>query len=186
MNEYSDFSSGESADGRLSSCFFTGHRILPSNASSAILSEIKRCVSYLYSLGVRSFHAGGALGFDTLAATAIIDMRRYHSGMTLELDLPYRNQDEYWKADDQKLYRFILESADYVTYAFDGDSSDKKTSSKYLLMRNRKMADSSAYCIAYYSGTKRGGTSYTVSYAKNEGCEIFNVADTVGVGSSAI
>lgn len=178
MTEFPEISTApESAEGRYRTAFFTGHRALPHGECAKIVAEIKRCVSYLYSLGVRSFHAGGALGFDTLAATAVLDLRRYHPGMTLDLDLPYRNQDFGWREQNKKMYEFILERADSVKYAYDGEVTSKKKSSEYLLQRNRTMADGSAYCIAYYNGSERGGTAYTVKYAQKSGCEVINIAE---------
>lgn len=157
------------------SCFFTGHRKIRSDKKIELIPKIKNAVSYLFSKGVTDFHTGGAMGFDTLAAAHILDVKRDHPGMRLILDLPYKNQTEFWDAQSKRIYDFLLSKADEVNYAFDDNVTDKTNANKYLLMRNRIMADSSAYCISYYCGRVRSGTGYTIKYAEKTGCEIINL-----------
>ena len=95
-------------DGREHTCFFTGHRNMPKNLTPEILRRLKATVTYLCTKGVTDFHAGGALGFGTLAAMQIIDIRRAHPGVRLILDLPYKNQSVKWNANQQRIYDFIL------------------------------------------------------------------------------
>ena len=162
------------ADGREHSCFFTGHRVLPAAYKPALLRRLKATVSYLYAKGVTDFHAGGALGFDTLAAMQIIDMRRGHPGMRLILDLPYPTQSNRWSRDEQRVYGFILSSADERRYACAGKPENADAARRYLFTRNRTMVEASLYGVAYYSGAK-GGTAYTVVHAEKCGCEIINL-----------
>lgn len=160
------------------SCFFTGHRHIPLADRPRVTDMLKVSVLYLYNvLGVRTFHAGGALGFDTLAASVTFDVRREKPDIRLVLDLPYTTQAKGWSEADSKIYRYILANADEVRYAYkDGDPGDHATARKYLLMRNRRMCESSRYGLAYYTGA-RGGTSYTFAYALEHGCEVFNLYD---------
>ncbi len=155
-------------------CFFTGHRRISKQTADKLLPRLKAAVSYLLSKGVTEFHTGGAIGFDTFAAMMIIDLKRYHPEIRLILDLPFLNQSDLWDEKNKRLYNFILEHADKTNYAHTGTVKDANEIKKYLLERNRMMADSCYYCIAYFSGA-RGGTNYTVSYAKNAGCEIINL-----------
>ena len=161
--------------GRASSCFFTGHRKGLGNIIKDILPKMRSNISYLYSKGVTDFYVGGALGFDTIAAAQILDMKRDHPDMKLILYLPYRNQSESWGVDSKRFYEFALKNADEIYYAFDGEVYDYQQAKKYLLMRNRQMADKCAHCIAFYSGNKRSGTGYTIEYAKKSDCEIINL-----------
>lgn len=163
--------------GRTSSCFFTGHRKGLGNIIKDILPKMRSSISFLYSKGVTDFYVGGALGFDTLAAAQILDMKRDHPNMKLILYLPYTNQSESWGADSKRYYEFLLKNADEIYYAFDGDIYDYEQAKKYLLMRNRLMADKCAYCIAFYLGNKRSGTGYTIEYAKKSDCEIIYLSD---------
>ena len=41
-------------------------------------------------------------------------------------------------------------------------------------IRNRYMVDNSCYCICYLTENK-GGTAYTVNYAKRQGLKIINI-----------
>ena len=136
---------------------------------------MKKNISYLYSKGVREFHAGGALGFDTVAAVTVIDLKRYHPDMKLILNLPYRNQSEKWKASETAKYDYVIKNADKIVYTFYGDVDNRADSRKYLLKRNRDMVDCSAYGIVYFSGEEKSGTGYTVRYAKEKNCEIINI-----------
>ena len=161
-------------ENRASHCFFTGHRSVPDLNKNNLVAAMRSTVSFLYSKGVTSFHAGGALGFDTLAAAEIVDLRRTHPGMRLVLNLPFPNQADHWNENSKRIYYFFLQKADEVHYASLRNATDRDTARRFLLMRNRAMADASLYCITYFTGT-RGGTSYTVSYAEKTGCEIINL-----------
>ena len=162
------------ADGRRASCFFTGHRKIEGNKET-MFASLKKNISYLYSLGVREFHAGGALGFDTAAAVTVIDLRRFHPDMKLILNLPYHNQTEKWSQSDVDKYEYVKKNADEIVYTYDGVVDNKADSRKYLLKRNRDMVDCSAYGIAYFSGNVRSGTGYTLIYAKEKSCEVINI-----------
>lgn len=160
---------------RETSCFFTGHRNIRPDKKIELITKMKNTVSYLYTIGVTDFHTGGALGFDTLAAAHILDIKREHPGMKLILDLPFVNQTQFWDAQNKRFYEFLFSKADVINYAYKENVSDKASASKYLLMRNRMMADSSLYCISYYCGRVRSGTGHTINYAKKTGCEIINL-----------
>ena len=162
------------ADGRKASCFFTGHRRIEGN-KQAVFMALKNNISYLYSLGVREFHAGGALGFDTVAAVTVIDLKRFHPDMKLILNLPYRNQTDKWSVSDVEKYEYVLKNADRVVYTVDGDVDNRTDSRKNLLKRNRDMVDCSAYGFAYFSGEEKSGTGYTLRYAKEKNCEVINI-----------
>ena len=69
-----------------------------------------------------------------------------------------------------RIYESIKEQADKVVY----------TSEEYtrgcMHKRNRHLVDNSSVCIAYLTESK-GGTAYTVDYAKKHGLTYYNVAD---------
>lgn len=159
---------------RITHCFFTGHRSLPEEQKAALLVRMKSTVSYLYTAGVKTFHAGGALGFDMFAAAQIVDLRRSHPDMRLVLNLPFHNQTDRWNADAKRFYTFFLEQADEVQYAYEGEITDAGNARKYLLLRDRLMVQAAHYGIAYFSGA-RGGTSYTMAFAEKNGCELYNL-----------
>lgn len=59
-------------------CCFTGHRDMPSDRKSDIRSQLKAAVERAIQNGYRFFGAGGALGFDTMAARSVLELRQQH------------------------------------------------------------------------------------------------------------
>lgn len=151
---------------------FTGHRRIPKELEDEILRAVKRVIVSLYNEGYRHFVAGGALGFDTIAARAVLAAKGYYGDVTLELCLPCRNQTEKWNESDRELYEFIKLQADEVKYIHDCYTSG------CMQERNRAMVDKSSYCIAYMI-EQSGGTAYTVKYANGKGLRMCNVADMI-------
>lgn len=105
------------------------------------------------------FGAGGALGFDTLAAQCVLSLRKRYSHIKLILVLPCTTQTKGWSKDDIAVYEEIKSQADKVVY----------TSHDYfrgcMFKRNRHLVNGSSVCIAYLTQEK-GGTAYTVNYAR--------------------
>ena len=167
-------------------CFFTGHRTIASDVLPLLSRALKVNILYLYHThGVRKFISGGALGFDTLAAFTVYDLRREAPDIRLLLELPFSEQDAYWSEKQQKQYKFMMSIADEIHYTTQKlTENDRRTASKYLLARNRRMIECGEYCIAYFNGT-RGGTAYTVSHALAAGRTVINLYDEIGMGHAA-
>ena len=165
-------------DNKRSSCSFTGHRMIPEQQRKALITTLKSTVLYLISLGVKDFHCGGALGFDTLAASVVFDVAREHPDIRLILELPYEKQAEKWSESDKRIYEFLKTKADEINIHFP-NPKNKEEATKYLLSRNRLMIDKSYYCVCFFKddGMKRGGTAYTVNYAKLHDLQIINLAE---------
>lgn len=85
---------------REKTCCFTGHRQIPSGAQAEITDKLERVITDLYQKGIRYYGAGGALGFDTLAAQAVIRLRGSCPGMKLILVLPCLTQTRGWRPED--------------------------------------------------------------------------------------
>lgn len=149
---------------------FTGHRSLPAgDGLRQMMARVDALIAAAYSRGYRIFIAGGAVGFDTLAACRVIVAKKRLPDIRLRLALPCRNQTEKWiKTDDIALYKHILGFAEKVDYITDFYTST------CMLERNRFMVDRSALCIAYCTKQK-GGSAYTVNYAKKEGLGVINI-----------
>jgi uncharacterized phage-like protein YoqJ len=122
----------------------------------------------LYKQGYRHFICGGALGFDTLAARAVLYLRTKKQGICLHLVLPCRNQCDGWSKKDTELYKEILLSAHEVVYLRD------RYEKGCMHQRNRTMVDASSVCVAYLT-VATGGTAYTVEYAREQGVEVINL-----------
>ena len=163
-------------DNKLNSCSFTGHRILSPQEKIKLLPILKSTVLYLVAQGVKEFHCGGALGFDTLAATVVFDVSREHPEIKLILEIPYENQASRWNEDDKRIYEFIKTKASEVNIHSE-KPKNKGEAVNALLKRNRIMMDKSHYCVCYYKNKEKGGTAYTVNYAKLHDLQITNLAE---------
>ena len=69
-------------------CSFTGHRQIKSDHVNDLPGLVERAIKYAYDNGCRRFIAGGALGFDTVAAREVIRFRISHPDVSLVLFLP--------------------------------------------------------------------------------------------------
>ena len=155
-------------------CCFTGHRTVDGRHLYSLPGRLSRLLEELYRRGFRVFRAGGALGFDTVAALSVLDLRRSHPDVRLELILPCRDQTAKWRPSDVEVYNAILSRADSVTYA-------EETYNPYCMhKRNRMLVDGSHCCIAYYNGGS-GGTRYTYEYAHHCGVKVINVGEMTGM-----
>ncbi|MDO4566002.1 MAG: SLOG family protein [Oscillospiraceae bacterium] len=149
-------------------CCFTGHRKL--RDISAAEQKLAAAIEHLADEGVRYFGCGGALGFDTLAALAVIEARKHRPKLKLILVLPCRAQDKHWSEEEKRVYRSVLERADKVVCTaedyYDG----------CMQKRNRHLVDGSGWCLCWLE-TPGGGTSYTVNCAREKGLKILNLAE---------
>lgn len=139
-----------------------------SEHSGMMDGKLDAVISELYNRGIRDFITGGALGFDTLAAQAVLRARKDAEDLRLVLALPCREQAKNWRKKDIKVYNDIIEAADEVIYVSEEYTAD------CLLRRNRFMVDNSSCCVFYLTRT-RGGTAYTVRYAVENEIEMCNV-----------
>ena len=150
-------------------CCFTGHRSIPKDKIEALHRELERVLDILIRSGVREFRTGGALGFDTLAALAVLDRREVCPEISLELCLPCEDQTRGWSESDVEIYRSIRRSADKVTVLHE------RYVRGCMYERNRYMVKGSHYCIAYCEKDS-GGSAYTMEYAKKSGVNVVNLA----------
>ena len=153
-------------------CCFTGHRKIDEYDARYLRKVLEQAIEKQYLSGIRVFRAGGAMGFDTFSALAIIEFRKKHPDVELELCLPCRDQADRWSFSYKKLYNGVLSKADRVRYAYD------RYVNGCMLVRNRMLVDGSRSCIAYYNGDS-GGTGYTYAYAAKKGLELINLYDII-------
>ena len=159
----------ENASYRETTCCFTGHRAIPAEMEQYLTGRITDGINYLYSHNVRTFLVGGALGFDTLAARAVLKCRESCSDIRLIVVKPCQDQTKGWSQTDIDTHELINRLADGVICL----------SEHYyrgcMHQRNRILVDNSSACICYLTQAS-SGTAYTVDYAKNKGLSIFNLA----------
>ena len=157
---------------RISSVCFTGHRDIPRESAYAIPSCLKTLLRNLIASGARTFLAGGAMGFDTVAALCVLELKEEYPDSRLELILPCRDQTKMWNEQNRATYNFILARADRVEFLHD------RYTQSCMHDRNRRLVELCDVCVAYciHSG---GGTAYTVAHALSKGKELINIAELV-------
>lgn len=160
---------------------FTGHRLFSAEEKSVAEEKLDRVIGKLTDRGAgfaaRRFFTGGALGFDTLAAEAVLRARdrmkeegHATGAVSLELLLPCEGQDRYWQDSDRAEYRRIISLADsvrvFAPHYFSG----------CMQIRDRALVDSADLCVAWLRpGETDGGTAYTVRHALKTGTPVLDL-----------
>ncbi len=155
---------------KISAVCFTGHREIVKSSAQAIPSCLKALLRHLIASGARTFLAGGAMGFDTVAALCVLELKEEYPDIRLELILPCRDQTKMWNELNRSVYDSILRRADRVEYLHE------RYTQSCMHDRNRRLVELCDVCVAYciHSG---GGTAYTVAHALSRGKELINIAE---------
>ena len=93
-------------------CCFSGHRNIPADKEEEIRIKLIEELEKLINKGYRFFAAGGALGFDTMAAIEVLNLRRKYPHIKLIMVLPCKDQSKYWNKADKNIYEFIKKQSD--------------------------------------------------------------------------
>ena len=156
----------------MEACCFSGHRFLPTGETGARLrARLEQAVRDAYAGGCHRFFAGGALGFDMLAAAVVCHLRdTEHPDISLHLLLPCHGQEDRWSLRDRERYARMLELADGYTYLAEhyGDG--------VMSARNRALVAAADLCIAYMTNPS-SGTGGTLSMARARGIPVRNLAE---------
>lgn len=160
----------------MKSCAFTGHRKIEREKLPVLVEKLHFEIDWLAGHGIENFYAGGALGFDTISALAVLWHRQKNPSIRLHLMLPCPEQYRNWKQNDIDVFKDIAERADSVTVLCDHYHGG------VMHMRNRAMVDAADFCICYWDKAqqipgKSGGTLYTVNYARKLGRKVINLWD---------
>ncbi len=115
----------------------------------------------------------GAVGWDVICESAVIELRERFPHIQLHLILPClaEEQTEKRSESDKAEFRRLLLAADTVEicseHYFDG----------CMKLRNQRLVDLADVCVCYYIGKQRSGTGQTVRMAERQGKEIVNLVD---------
>lgn len=161
-------------DDSITTVCFTGHRNIPENVKPLLSQLLPQILDGLYLRGARIFKAGGAIGFDTMAAQAVVDLkaRTNDKDIKLHLCLAAPDQSKKFNQFDSIIYRMVFDIADSYSY-----EAEKCSSSAYM-SRNRRLLEGSDVCVAYCT-MQKGGTYYTCTKALTGGIEFINLADFI-------
>ena len=124
----------------------------------------------LIESGYRFFGAGGATGFDKVAALSVLKLWGMYPHIRLILVLSHRAQAKRRSKKDIAAYEDIKGRADKVVYISDEFTRD------CVYRRNRHFINGSSMCICYLS-REDSGTEKTVRVARREGLQIINIAE---------
>ena len=149
-------------------CCFTGHRIIADEALLRLPQLLEETIARLVASGITVFRAGGAVGFDTIAALKVLEQKKKYPFLRLELYLPCRDQAKGWNGVNQSAYRYVMERADSVTFLYETYVHG------CMHARNRALVEGADVCVAYCL-SETGGTAYTVSYAQKKGLRLIRL-----------
>jgi len=150
-------------------CSFSGHRQIAKLHKTTLPQLLSETLDTLIASGVRTFRSGGALGFDLLAASAVLTKRAKGADIRLHMLLPCRNQAARWPDKFRRAYENILCAADEVTYI--SESYDAFC----MQRRNRALVDGADILLCYLTRSF-GGTMNTANYAYDKSVQIINLA----------
>ena len=153
-------------------CCFTGHRDMSEHRIKDVVKTLEKELVQLIEEGCCYFGAGGALGFDTIAAHTVLHLKEKYPHIKLILVLPCVDQAKSWSYEDKVVYEDIKQKADKVVY------TSKEYTRGCMHKRNRHLVDNSSVCICYLTENK-GGTFYTVNYANSKQLKIVNIAELI-------
>lgn len=120
---------------------------------------------------VKTFITGGAIGFDMLIATMIVQLKLQRFPIKWVLALPCRNHNAKWtqaqKIEFEKLKKYANEII-YVSESYHVDC---------MRERNMYMVDNSDWCVCAYL-TRSSGTGQTMNYARKLNKQIIEICLT--------
>lgn len=154
---------------KIPACCFTGHRHIPPAHIAPLTEELDAALRAFYQLECRTFLAGGALGFDTLAAERVLEMKRTYPDVRLVLLLPCRDQCRGWPPAAVARYRRILAAADGVEYIREAYDA------RVMQDRNMALVARADGCLCYLENPS-SGTGQTVRAAEAKGIPVINLA----------
>ena len=151
---------------RENSCAFSGHRLLGSDFDGELLERI---IFRLIKRGFNTFYCGMAMGFDLFAGETVVKLReQYGAEVRLIACIPHPYQSEKFSYRDKVRYAALLSQCDEKIIF-----SDRYVQG-CMHARDRYMVDNSSAIVCYLRKT-RGGTYYTVNYARMSGLNVIEI-----------
>lgn len=145
----------------MSSVAVTGHRVLGRNFSAQRLEDALRS---LIAEGADTFYCGMALGFDILCCEILLKLRQEHP-VRIVACVPCADQASVYGIRSRERYMRDLAACDERIVLHE------RYEKGCMFERNRLMVDCCDVLLAYLE-SERGGTFYTVNYAKKRGKRI--------------
>lgn len=148
---------------------FTGHRSYAGEADAQLEEWVRR----LAGEGFTTFLTGMAEGFDLAAGEAVLRLRGELPALRLGCIVPHEGQSRAFSAENRRRYERLLNEADEVVTL-----QGHYTAGCYQ-RRNDFLVEHAARVVAWYDGSKQGGTCYTVRRARRRGRPVENLHPTL-------
>ena len=144
-------------------CCFTGHRVLKKDFDEYKLKEV---IDDVIKKGYDTFLIGMAKGFDLKCFETLLS----YNSKKIEIIacVPCENQSQGYTKEEKEKYNYFLKKANKII------TLNEEYFNGCMQVRNRFMVDNSSLVIAYMYA-ERGGTKYTVNYAKKKEKEIIYI-----------
>ena len=158
----------------MKACCFTGHRDLPKGEAERLTEKARALILQLIHEGFTEFRVGGAVGFDMIMAELLLRLRdEEKQEIRIISVIPFPSWRAKWSSEEIRRQNVILEKSNEVIFV------RQHYCQGIYMIRNRALADGAQVCIAYCNRPK-GGTAWTVRYAKQNGLRTYNLAGGEG------
>ena len=132
-----------------------------------LLRRLEEAIDSVLSQGATHFICGNAVGVDTWAAELVLQKKKAHPKIFLEIALPFAGHNA-----DEPACQAVQGQADLVHIV--GRSGYRKAA---FSERNQYMVDHSDFLIAVYMESHpRSGTAKTMEYAKKRGLKLIKIS----------
>lgn len=158
------------------SCCFTGYRPQKfpfsleneNNELSELIHWLEVSIYKLIKLGCKTFYSGMAMGFDILAAEAVLKLREHFPDVSLICAIPFPTQSAKYNDNWKDRYDDIISQCNDIVVVCDRYSPD------CFQQRNKYMVNHSDCVLTWYNG-KPSGTRNTLVYAQKLGKTLINI-----------
>jgi uncharacterized phage-like protein YoqJ len=125
-------------------------------------------IEQLIGEGYAHFISGGAMGMDTWAAEAVLELKQQYPWILLDMVSSFDGQASKWNESYQRRNDALFEHADITTAT--GHTYTKGC----MFRRNRYLVDNADLLLAAFDG-QPGGTAMTCEYAMKNGISVLRL-----------
>ena len=140
------------------------------NLNNKYWSELKNIIKNdIKHLKPDNIYCGMALGFDSIVAEAIIELKKEGFNVNFIVCIPFEGQSNAWPDKSKKRYE------EYLQYADNSIILNKEYTKSCMFERNKLMIDNADILIAF-TDTIDGGTGHAIKLAKSKGIKVYTIS----------